>query len=290
MNIENHTVCSLAAAKSPTVGPRSLGRLLLVLDTLARAGGGLAFGELRTALSLPRSSLATLLQPLLKDGYLVHERGRYRLGPAMFRVASQIVSVWDPIKVVRPYLRELAERSRESVYVGVLDQADRAVVYVDSIDGPQVIRSSVPVGTIRPLYCTAAGRVLLAFADVHFQEEYLRSVKFEARTSGTITRRIALLAELNRILKGGVSVSIGEMFADSSAVSAPIYGVEGKVVAAIAIGIPTARLLPRLEEFKRLVAEIATRASGISGCGSSAGGLCRAASQQGRGLESRGFG
>jgi IclR family acetate operon transcriptional repressor len=197
----------------------------------------MTLAELNTVLESPKSSLLNLLRPLVADGYLNHDDGRYRLGPTIFRLAANIMSVWNFSNVIRPYLEELQQRSRESVYLGVLDRAAKAITYVDSIDSPHLVRYSVPVGAVRPLYCTAAGRVLLAFAESEFQEDYLRSTKLEARTDRTVSSRKALRAELD---------------------------AHGRIVAAMAVGGPSERLQPRIEELKPIIADVATRASGIA--------------------------
>jgi IclR family acetate operon transcriptional repressor len=104
----------------------------------------------------------------------------------------------------------------------------------------------------------------LAFADQEFQDEYLRSTKLEAQTERTLTTRKGLRAELDKVVKTRVSVSIGEMFPESAAVAAPIFGANGKIVAAMAIGGPAQRLQPKLEALKTIIADVATRASGIA--------------------------
>jgi len=245
-------------------GPRSLTRLLGLFDALAKSANGLTLAELNTVLESPKSSLLNLLRPLVADGYLNHENGRYRLGPTIFRLAANIMSVWNFSNMIRPYLEELARRSHESVYMGVLDRVSKMITYVDSIDSPHLVRYSVPVGAVRPLYCTAAGRVLLAFADQEFQDDYLRSTKLEARTERTITTRKALRAELDKVLRTRLSVSVGEMFPESAAVSAPVFGANGKIVAAMAVGGPSERLQNRLAELKLIIADVATRASGMA--------------------------
>lgn len=256
-----------SSSRRPTpevTGPRSLTRLLGLFDALAKSSNGLSLAELNTLLDSPKSSLLNLLRPLVAEGYLNHDNGRYRLGPTVFRLAGNIMSVWNFSDVIRPYLAELNQRSHESVYVGVLDRASKAITYVDSIDSPHAVRYTIPIGGVRPLYCTAAGRVLLAFSDQEFQDDYLRSTKLEARTERTMTTRKALRAELDRVLRTRLSVSIGEMFPESAAIAAPIFGANGKIAAAMAIGGPAQRLEPRLEPLKQIIADVATRASGVS--------------------------
>jgi IclR family transcriptional regulator, acetate operon repressor len=244
-------------------GPRSLMRLLGLFDALAKSPKeGLGLAELNTALKSPKSSLLNLLRPLVATGYLNFEAGKYRLGPSIFRLAGTIMSVWNFSNAVRPYLEELAQRSRESVYLGVLDRAGKVITYVDAIDSPHSVKYSVPVGAVRPLYATAAGRVLLAFADKRWQDMYISSTKLEARTPRTISTQKALREELERVRKTGISISIGEMFPESAAISAPVFGADGTIAAAIAVGAPAERLQPRLAELRPIIAEIATRASG----------------------------
>jgi DNA-binding IclR family transcriptional regulator len=238
-------------------------RLLGLFDALAKSKEGLSLAELNTELSSPKSSLLNLLRPLVASGYLNFHSGRYRLGPAIFRLSANIMSVWNFSNAVRPYLEELAERSQESVYLGVLDRVGKVITYVDAVESPHPVRFSVPIGAIRPLYSTAAGRVLLAFASEQWQEEYFRTTKLEQRTARTIATRKGLREELERIRKTHISVSIGENFPESAAISAPIFGADGTLVAAIAIGAPSERLAPRLAELRPMITDVASRASGV---------------------------
>ena len=252
-----------AQAQKEATGPRSLMRLLGLFGTLAKAPkDGLGLAELNLVLNSPKSSLLNLLRPLVATGYLNLESGRYRLGPSMFRLAGTIMSVWNFSNAVRPFLEELAVRSRESVYLGVLDRVGKVITYVDAIDSPHSVRYSVPVGAVRPLYCTGAGRVLLAFADKSWQEEYISSTKLEARTANTISTQKGLREELERVRNTRISVSIGEMFPEAAAISAPVFGADGSVAAAIAVGGPTERLNPRIAELRPIIADVAARASG----------------------------
>ena len=250
------------AATTEVTGPRSLTRLLGLFDVLAKSKDGMTLAELNQALQSPKSSLLNLLRPLVIDGYLACDSGRYRLGPSIFRLAANIMSVWNFSSTMRPYLEDLAERSGESVYIGVLDTVGSVITYVDSIESAKAVRFSVPIGAARPLYSTAAGRVLLAFGDSDWVEDYLRNTKIAAYTPYTVSSRKALRDELENIRKTRISVSMGETFPESGAIAAPIFGADGKLIAAIAIGAPVSRLEPRLDELRPIITEIAGRASG----------------------------
>jgi IclR family acetate operon transcriptional repressor len=244
-------------------GPRALKRLLGVFEALAKSEEGLKLFELSSILGSPNSSLLNMLRPLVAEGFLAHNRGRYRLGPSIFRLAGTIRSVWNFSTLVRPYLKELSQRAHESVHLGVLDRVGKVVTYLDAIDSLHQVRYSMPVGTARPLYATAAGLVLLAFADVTWQEEYLCTTTLEPHTHLTISTLKDLRREIVRIRLARLSVSLGEMFPEAAALAAPIFGADGTVVAAVAIGAPTERLQPRLEELRALITDVASRASGL---------------------------
>lgn len=271
-----------AAAARNVTGPRSLMRLLRLFDALAKAKDGLSLADLNSILSSPKSSLLNLLRPLVADGYLTYDSGHYRLGPSIFRLSANIMSAWNLSSTLRPFLEELALRSRESVFLGVLDKIGKVITYVDAIESPHSVRFSVPIGGVRPLYSTAAGRVLLAYADETFQDEYFRTVKLEQLTSRTLTSRKAVREELDRIRKTKVSVSLGETFAESAAIASPVFGAEGVAIAAMAIGAPTERLNPRLAELRTTIFEVAARASGIGGSGNSRTAPSAASTEVGR--------
>jgi len=252
-----------AMADKENGGPRSLTRLLGLFDALARSPDGLSLADLNVALESPKSSLLNLLRPLVGEGYLIHDDSRYRLGPSIFRLAANIMSVWNFSKVLHPYLQVLADRCHETVYLGILDREHGVITYVDVIESAKSVRYAMPVGTTRPLYCTAAGRLLLAHADKAWLTEYLRKTKLERRTPQTIAGKKELRAELDNILQQGYAVSIGELMRESAGIAAPIIGSDGGVVAALAIGAPSERFEDERPQLQAALLDVAQRASGI---------------------------
>lgn len=243
-------------------GPRSLTRVLGLFDALAKKPDGLSLADLNGVLESPKSSLLNLLRPLVVEGYLTHSHGMYRLGPTAFRLAASMMSAWNFAKLARPYLEELAARSKESVYIGVLDRDAEVITYIDAIDSPHSVRYAITVGMNRPLYCTAAGRVLLAFGDGKFVDKYLRSTKFVRKTPHTLVDRQELRKDLDRVRRTGLAVSVNQLFEGSAAIAAPVHGADGRVIAAIAIGAPADRLEADLPKLREIITDVAGRLSG----------------------------
>jgi DNA-binding IclR family transcriptional regulator len=252
-----------AQADRDVSGPRSLTRLLGIFDVLAKATDGMSLAELNVALESPKSSLLNLLRPLVAEGYLMHDGGRYRLGPSIFRLSAGVMAAWNFSKTLRPYLVDLSKSTNETVYIGVLDTASKEITYVDVIESDQSVRYSMHVGMRRPLYCTAAGRVLLAHAPESFVNDYMKTVKFERRTPQTIASKKALRDELDHIIATGLSVSRGELLPDSAGVSSPIFGPNGNVIAAMAIGAPLERFDRERPQLEAQMIRVAQRASAV---------------------------
>jgi IclR family acetate operon transcriptional repressor len=244
-------------------GPRSLMRLLGLFDALARLPEGMSLADLSVTLETPKSSLLNLLRPLVAEGYLMHDSSRYRLGPAIFRMSANIMTAWNVSKVLHPFLVELSEAVAETVYMGVLDVDEPAVTYVDVVESSQPVRYTMSVGQRRPLYCTAAGRVLLAHASEKFIDQYLRTIKLEKRTPTTVSTKKALREELQRIVVNGISITRGEFMPDSAGLAVPVRGPNGTVIAAVAIGAPIERFDRKLDQLKVAMVSVGRRISGI---------------------------
>ena len=241
--------------------PRSVMRLLRVFETVAATREGNTLSQLSAHLGSPKSSLLLLLRPLVANGYLLHVDNRYRLGGAAYRLAGDILSARDFNQLMRPFMEDLVARSRESVFLAILDREARVVVYAERIDSPQAIRYSAPVGSMRPLYCSAAGLVLLAFQDEEWRERYLRTTQIKPLTPRTVVAKTAIRRSLVKIRSEGAAVSIGEAIPGVGGIAAPIVNADGTVSAAFLIAAPAERLQSELPTLRRLIKEVAARAS-----------------------------
>jgi IclR family acetate operon transcriptional repressor len=255
-----------SAARAPQEGPRSLARVLGLFDAVAKSADGLTLAQLSATLGAPKSSLLMLLRPLAGANYLVHEGGRYRLGPAAFRLAGVIQSTRSLPRLMRPYLEELLAASGESVYLALLDPEAKLFEYVDGIESPKAVRYWVPIGTRRPLYTGSAGKLLLAGQPEEWRERYLRAETLKPAASRTITSKDALRRELETIRRDGYAVSRSEAVEGAAGISAPLRNQEdGSLAGALLIAAPEERFGRELPRLKKLLIEVAARASGKAG-------------------------
>jgi IclR family acetate operon transcriptional repressor len=241
--------------------PRSLLRILGIFEVIAKSKKGMTLAELSAALSAPKSSLLLLLRPLVAHNYLMHNAGQYELGRSIFQLSSEILSGREFNKVIRPYIEELAERSNESVYLAVLDKETRLATYVEGIESRQAVRYAVPAGTVRPLYASAAGKLLLAFQKSDWQERYIKATRFKPLTSKPAVEKADLQRELAEIRKSGVAISIGDAVAGAAGIAAPILMDDGTATHALLIAAPVDRFERALPGLRKMLLEVAANAS-----------------------------
>ncbi len=238
-------------------GPRSLLRTLRILEHLAAVPDGMTLTRLSVDLQSPKSSLLGLLRPLCGLGYATQTGGRYQLGPAAYRLGVAIMPMLSMSRIAVPILRELVERCDETVLIATLDREAGMATYVEKIESSRSIRYTVPLGTSRPLYCSAAGRVLLAHADQEFVDRYLRTAGFAPLTPHTLTRPAELRALLPRIREQGIAMTVGEVSSDVAGFAAPIFDHGGTAIAALAMAAPVTRVRTNAQEASQQVKDAA---------------------------------
>ncbi len=138
-----------------------------------------------------------------------------------------------------PFLRDLHERSHETVHLGVAEGGE--VVYVAKIGGRRQASSPSRPGGRMPLHCTAIGKVLLAHGGAELQQQILTG-PLERRTPHTVIAPGLLRRQLEAVLEKGVAFERQESTPGLLCVAAPVLDATGSAaVAAISVTGPAAR-------------------------------------------------
>jgi len=232
-----------ATPPSPTVtddssegGVIAVRRALAVLGAFGMDEGSLSLAELSRRTELHRSTVLRLARTLAADSYLVQkEDGTWRLGRAAGWLGACYQATFNVQEVIEPVLRELTMKTKESATFYVREGAQR--VCVVRVEGPQAVRHHVRMGTILPLDRGGPGLVILAFSGE--QGEPYETIR-----------------------KQGYVISLGERDAEVSSISAPVYGLQWKLLGAVCISGPISRLTePVLEGY---VSDMLTAAQQLS--------------------------
>lgn len=239
--------------------------MLGIFNIIACSPDGLSLAEISSHLKSPKSSLLTLLRPLVAANYLLHIGDRYSLANESFVLATNIIAARKFVPVVRGLMMELQKACEETIALAVLDRQAQTVMYTDVLESPKVIRYAIPTGTTRPLYTTSAGQLILAYQDEAWRERYLERVELKAFTPQTITNFERLRNRLGSIRCDGLSVSISEAVEGATGAAAPIFGPDGVLLAALLIAGPTDRYNREGQSWGALVKDFASRASRVVG-------------------------
>lgn len=224
-----------------TTASSGFARSIRLLEEIARHGP-LRFAELQERLSLPKATLNRALTDLQLERMITFDERSltYSSGYRVLEIANQIWSRSDLRALARDQLKNLCTMSNETVQLSVL--ADTHAVYLDSVESSNNVRMSMGFGTKVPVYCTGAGKSLLAWCPIREQREIISRISFAVYTPNTITNPEHLLAELAQINQQGYADDNEEHFAGIRCVAAPIVASDGSAVAAISITAPTFRI------------------------------------------------
>lgn len=234
-------------------------RLFHTLELLS-SRGEMGLIEISSELSLHKSTVHRLLNSLIFLGYArQREDGKYQATYKILDLANQLASNIDAVNVVRPYLRELARKTQETVHFVELDGVE--AFYVDKVESyANSIQMVSRIGSRIPLYCTAVGKAMLACMSGGEVADIWENSHIVARTSKTITNFEHFLEELDAVKNQGYALDNEENEAGVRCIAVSLRDYLGKVRYALSISVPSARMdQERARELARCAIEIQKR-------------------------------
>ncbi|MFM9845712.1 MAG: IclR family transcriptional regulator [Hyphomicrobiaceae bacterium] len=257
-------MCDDANAPARALGPRSALRVMDILQALAAEAEVLTLAKLSDRLKLPKTSVLSLLRALEGGGYVRSKDGNYALGDQALKLGASLGQARAFPKCARPVLERLARETEETILLGVLSEEGHEISYVDVIESEKPLRFAVRVGNRRPLYCTAAGKAMLAFLSKGFQTKYLAQTKFVKFTPDTSSKE-ELIALLSEIRRRGVVVDANGIIDGATGIASPCFDEAGRVSCTLTIAGPTARMLEMRDRIEQLALKAAEELSRILG-------------------------
>jgi DNA-binding IclR family transcriptional regulator len=219
---------------------QSVERALSILEILGEKGE-VGVTEIATELDIHKSTASRLLSALLSRDLVeqISDRGKYRLGMGLVRLAGTVSSNLEPVAASRSVTRAIADQYGETVNIAVLN--DNKVLYVDQVAGSHIMTMTSWLGQVVPIHCTATGKVLVAWLDDKKRKATFPT-KFQKLAKYTITSATDFEKELAKVRERGYAIANEEMEDGFTAVAAPIRDSHLDVVAAIVVSGPTARM------------------------------------------------
>jgi IclR family transcriptional regulator, KDG regulon repressor len=231
----------------------ALQRGLRLLHLFSEAPRGLTAKQVASLSRLPVSTVHRFLANLVTAGFLNRDgEGTHSLGIACFSIGQAAVGQLDIRRLSLPYLRELNQQTRETIHLTV--RHGLSAVYVEKLDSPEPLRIHSRIGAAVPLYCTAVGKVMLAYMPEDEQQRILPTLNLQRQTSNSVGNLQELKTELYRVRKNGYACDLEENERHIRCVAAPIWDHTGSVQSSLSLTAPTVRMpVARLRQLAPMI-------------------------------------
>lgn len=207
-----------------------LGKVILVVESLARSSDHVSLPELVARTQLPKTTVHRVCGLLTEWGVVERVGTDYRLGIHLFELGQQVPRQRILRDAARPAMQQLLYETSSIVHLAIVDGLSALVIERLSLLKYPV--RMAPIAGRMPLHCTAVGKTLLAWSPPELAVDVLRE-GLPRRTQRTITSALHLSRDLQATKARGVAVEVEETQVGYLGVGAPILSPDGNVVAAV---------------------------------------------------------
>lgn len=192
--------------------------------------------ELAEEFDLDKSAAQRLLSTLTYRGFLYADpiTRRYRMGPAMWRIASTWERRGGMALLVEPVLAEVADATGRTASFNLADGSYvRCVAAVDGGNAP--MRDHPLVGELYPAHAGATSRAYFAFLSPSQRQSLMYHRPLAKFSDLTSQDAHAIEAEMLLVADVGWAYSEGEYDSNTRAIAAPVF-VLGRAVGSVSLG------------------------------------------------------
>ncbi len=187
------------------------------------------------------------LVELEKNGFLEQhpESRKYRLGPALLRLASVRERNFPIRSAIAPIVDRMAEQLGELVHASLL-QGDMMSPFYHAdpqVHGTRVIFDE---SELLPLHATASGLAMLAFGPEGILDIAIAATR-ASYAPNTVVAKSDLIHLVEQTRARGYAYSDAYYTKEVASFGMPFFGVEGHAIGTIAIPVPAPRLDPALQ-------------------------------------------
>lgn len=245
----------------PYPGTQAVLRAVALLKAFTDAQPAIGLSELARAVGLNKTTVYRMLTALESEGLVIKDPATecYRLGPEAIALGGRAMRSNDLRAASRAELEALAQETTETASLEAL--LGRDMLVLDEVVGGHVLGAAQHIGARWPAHATSTGKAMLAFLPEAETNTFLHG-SLPKSTDKTLTTQAAVRRELARIREQGYAVALEELEAGFTAIGAPVRNHDGKIVAAVSVGGPSARLTP--DRIPQIAERVVAAAKAIS--------------------------
>jgi IclR family KDG regulon transcriptional repressor len=259
---ERHVTAGRQSMKDPSIyNVRVIDRAMLILSCFDDEHPERGVSEIAQLVGLHKATAHRIIVTLLNGGYLERaaDGEKYRLGLRLAEIGLGVLRRLDYRREAIPHMKTLEERFEETCDLCVFSRGE--ALYLEVVQSRHALRIAARPGQRLPAYCTASGKVFLAFLEPQEVESIIKG-SLRRYTETTITSHDEIVSQLDEIRARGYGVDYGEYEVGVRAVAAPIRDSAGHVVAVLSIVGPATRIVP--QRIPEIAAGIIEAANDIS--------------------------
>jgi DNA-binding IclR family transcriptional regulator len=241
-------------------GTQAVDRAALLVATVVRADEPVSFAALAEACGLPKSTASRLLTALERTELVERrETGSYAAGP-LFDLYAARHDPWEELaRTARPVLADIGTETSETVNLGV-PRGDR-VRHIAQVDARYLLGTRDWTLVDVPPHASALGKVLYAFGAIDLPA----AADLVEVTEKTETDPARFAEQLTTVRRRGYATTVDELEVGLTGVAVPVRDRDGRVVAALGLSGPTARLEARQAPLGRLMIAQSERLTSLLG-------------------------
>jgi len=244
---------------------QSLERAFKIIELLASdESEELRTTEISKKTELDISSTYRFLQTLEKLDLIEKNpvNKKYKLTLKLFSIGASVNNKRnrDILNRTINEIKYLSKKYNESLNLSTFEK--NCIMYIYKISTTHSIRYDITIGSRHPAYCTASGKIFLAYRDNKFFFFFLKKTKLIKYTPNTIVNIDDLKKELETIRTKNYSIDREEYIRGVHCISTPIKESDGSVNFALIFAVPTIRL--RLYKISDIIDDLLKSTNKIS--------------------------
>ncbi|ADD07549.1 IclR family transcription regulator (plasmid) [Natrialba magadii ATCC 43099] len=218
---------------------KSVNTTLRIVEELKHQNGA-TVSELATTVGVSKGTVHKHLATLREHDYVVNDNGKYRIGLHFLDIGGYALHQFDSIKQIESKVRELAERTGETVQFST-EEHGRSVVLAREA-GQMGVFTRARLGKRFYMHQISGGKAILAHLPKQRVQQIIDQHGLPAATNSTITTETELFEELKAIRDRGYAFNRAESTDGLHAIGVPLIGPDGDVLGAFAVAGPSHRM------------------------------------------------
>lgn len=227
---------------------QSVDRALGILSLFSHSRPRWGITEMAAAMGLAKGTIHNLVHTLVRGGFLKQdpETRKYALGHSIFALGTIMSGTLEINQKAESPAHRLAACTGFICRVAIWD-GDAALVTLNVTPRHDQMLSR-QIGPRVVAYCSAVGRVLLAYLDPDSRNKYIEGLSPIRFTPHTVVDKKEIARCLERTLLQGFAVNNQELALGYASVAAAVFTGNGRLAAAISLTGPPDAVLGSAQE------------------------------------------